>query len=98
MTSIAEGAPLRAPIELGEFVRVGGLDQWITLRGADRTNPALLILSGPGVAFSRMASFFAPWERDFTLAQWDQPGAGATFARNGETPLSLDRLAADAAG
>jgi pimeloyl-ACP methyl ester carboxylesterase len=44
-----------------------------------------------------MAPFFAPWQRDFTLVQWDQPGGGATFARNGETPLSLARLAADAA-
>jgi pimeloyl-ACP methyl ester carboxylesterase len=55
------------------------------------------MIFGPGAALTRMAPFFAPWERAFTLAQWDQPGGGATFAKNGEEPLSLERLAADAA-
>jgi pimeloyl-ACP methyl ester carboxylesterase len=87
----------RAAIDKGLFASVRGEAQWITLRGADRGNPALLILTGPGAAFSRMAPFFAPWERAFTLVQWDQPGGGATFAKNGEARLSLERLAGDAA-
>jgi pimeloyl-ACP methyl ester carboxylesterase len=94
MRSPGEGVRPRAPLDDGFFASVRGVDQWITLRGA---GPPLLILSGPGVAFSRMAPFFAPWETDFTLVQWDQPGAGATYARNGELALSLDRLALDAA-
>jgi pimeloyl-ACP methyl ester carboxylesterase len=96
MASKREGASARAPIDQGFFASVRGEAQWITLRGADRGNAPLLVLSGPGAALSRMAPFFAPWEAAFTLVQWDQPGAGATFARNGEAPLSLDRLAADA--
>ena len=96
MASKREGAPARA-IDDGFFASIRGEAQWITLRGADRANPALLMLTGPGAAFSRMAPFFATWEVAFTLVQWDQPGAGATYARNGEAPLSLDRLAADAA-
>ncbi len=85
-------------IDHGMFVAINGVDQWVTLRGADVGNPALLIIGGPGAAFSRLAPFFAPWERDFTLVQWDQPGAGATWALNGDVgtgPLSLDRIAAD---
>jgi pimeloyl-ACP methyl ester carboxylesterase len=96
MTSPSESASARGPIEDGWFAEVNGEAQWITVRGADRASPPLLILSGPGAAFSRLAPFFALWEAAFTLAQWDQPGAGATFARNGEAPLSLDRLFADA--
>jgi len=96
MASHSEGAPARAAIDDGFFASIRGEAQWITLRGADGANPPLLILTGPGAAFSRMAPFFAPWEAEFTLVQWDQPGAGATFARNGEAPLSLNRLAADA--
>ena len=96
MTSPSEGVSAHAPIEDGWFAGVNGEAQWITVRGADRANPPLLILSGPGAAFSRLTPFFAPWEAAFTLVQWDQPGAGATFARNGEALLSLDRLAADA--
>jgi len=76
---------------------VRGAPQWITLRGADVANPPLLMIFGPGAGFTRMAPFFATWERDFTLVQWDQPGGGATFAKNGDEVLSLDRLAADAA-
>jgi pimeloyl-ACP methyl ester carboxylesterase len=84
-------------IDEGFFADVRGAPQWITLRGADPANPPLLMIFGPGAALTRMAPFFAPWERAFTLAQWDQPGGGATFAKNGEEPLSLERLAADAA-
>jgi len=47
--------------------------QQVTLRGS---GPPLLVLSGPGVAFSRMPNLFAPWEGDFTVAHWDQPGRG----------------------
>ncbi|MEZ5320241.1 MAG: alpha/beta hydrolase, partial [Vicinamibacterales bacterium] len=88
-------------IDEGTYLSIGGVDQWVALRGSDDANPLLLILSGPGVALSAMAPFFAPWERDFTLAHWDQPGAGATFARNaavGAGPLSFERLARDGVG
>ena len=84
------------PIEEGFFADINGAQHWLTLRGRDRRNPALMILSGPGVAMSRLAPFFAPWEAHFTLLQWDQPGAGATFARNGPLPLSFDGLTRDA--
>ena len=84
------------PIEEGFFADINGAEHWLTLRGRDRRNPALMILSGPGVAMSRLAPFFAPWEAHFTLLQWDQPGAGATFARNGPLPLSFDGLTRDA--
>jgi pimeloyl-ACP methyl ester carboxylesterase len=96
----AQGSGASGRVDEGLFASINGVDQWLTLRGDDRANPALLILSGPGVAFSRLAPLFEPWERDYTLIQWDQPGAGATFARNGEAgagPLSLDRLVTDAA-
>ena len=87
------------PLEEGTFVKINGIPQWLTIRGSDYRNPALLILSGAGSALSRMAPFFAPWEQEFTLVQWDQPGAGATHGKNGEgetDPLTLDRITADA--
>src|SRR5205823_2659542 len=65
-------------------------------QGADATNPALMIISGAGAAFSPLAPLFAPWEADFTLVHWDQPNAGATFGKCGWTePFTLARLAAD---
>jgi pimeloyl-ACP methyl ester carboxylesterase len=95
MPASSEAAPVR--VDQAFFASIRGVDQWITLRGEDAANPALLMLSGPGVAFSAVASYFATWEADFTLVHWDQPGAGATHARNADLPLTLDRLAADAA-
>jgi pimeloyl-ACP methyl ester carboxylesterase len=46
---------------------------------------------------SVLAPFFAAWEDSFTIAQWDQPLAGATYARHGEQvgDYSIDRLARD---
>ena len=82
-------------ISEGMFLPVHGQDQWITIRGADRSNPVLLILHGTGFALSTFAPFFAPWEQDWTLVQWDQPGAGSTYARNpgqGTAGLSFDRI------
>lgn len=80
----------------GLFVPVHSLPQWIALRGDDRANPALLLITGPGAAFSPLAPLFAPWEADFTVVHWDQPNAGATFSRQGWVePFTLDRLAAD---
>jgi pimeloyl-ACP methyl ester carboxylesterase len=84
-------------LELGKFVDINGLQQWITIRGNDPANPVLLILPGPGTALSRMADFFSPWEEDFTLVQWDQPNAGATLAQCGNIDgLSIDRIVRDA--
>ena len=96
----AEGSGASVSVDEGLFADINGVSQWLTIRGRDRANPVLLILSGPGAAFSRMAPLFAPWEADLTLVQWDQPGAGATFARGGEagtSPLNLERLVDDAA-
>ncbi len=97
MDASDQSGRLPAPIDEGFFADVRGVAQWITLRGASPANPPLLMLFGPGASLTRMAPFFAPWEPDFTLVQWDQPGGGATFAKNGELALSLDRLADDAA-
>lgn len=72
-----------ASVDEGMFVEIHGLPQWVSIRGNDRRNPVLLILHGTGFALSAMAPFFAPWEKDFTIVQWDQPGAGATYAKNG---------------
>lgn len=84
-------------IDEGLFIPVGGLEQWVTIRGSDVANPTILIVGGAGAAFSATAPLFEPWQGRFTVAQWDQPGAGATLARAGGTggPLSHDRLARD---
>jgi pimeloyl-ACP methyl ester carboxylesterase len=83
-------------IEEGLFVDVNGVQQWVTLRGDDRANPALLIIAGPGFGYAALAPFFASYERAYTVVQWDQPGAGFTFGKNGNAGgLTLERLVRD---
>jgi pimeloyl-ACP methyl ester carboxylesterase len=83
----AEGAlTISTPngIDDATFVSVNGREQWITLRGQDKRNPVLLVLhGGPGSANAPLARQFLPYEKDYTVVQWDQPGAGKTFRRAG---------------
>ena len=71
-------------IEQTRAVRIGGIDQWISVRGTDRRNPVLLFLhGGPGfVAMPTSWYFLRGWEEYFTVVQWDQRGAGKTYAAN----------------
>ena len=67
-----------------EPVRIGGIDQWIQVRGQNVNNPILLVIhGGPGVALIPLAALFqGPWEQYFTVVEWDQRGAGKTYASN----------------
>ena len=86
---VQEGASRATSCEAGAvneagFVPIGGIDQWVTIRGSNCANPAVLFLhGGPGNPLSPYAErIYAAWEREFTIVQWDQRGAGRTFGRN----------------
>lgn len=88
-------------VERMEKVRIGGIDQWVSIRGADRRNPVLLMLHG-GPGFVSMPSswhFQRGWEEYFTVVQWDQRGAGKTYLANDpaaiEPTMSFERILAD---
>ena len=84
-------------IEEASFLTIGGIEQWVTIRGDDRGNPILLLLhGGPGDVQSPLVSTYAPYEKDFVLVQWDQRGAGRTFAKNGAAGVTREKLIADA--
>jgi proline iminopeptidase len=83
-------------IEETSFITIGGIEQWVTIRGDDRRNPVLLLLhGGPGDVQSPFVSTYAPYEKDFVLVQWDQRGAGRTFAKNGAAGVTREKLIAD---
>lgn len=83
---VTERRALSSPpgIDSLEAVRIGGIDQWVEVRGQDVNNPILLFIhGGPGIAFIPLAGAFqGPWENYFTVVQWDQRGAGKTYASN----------------
>ncbi len=81
------------------FVRIGGIEQWIAIRGENRHNPVLLVLhGGPGSCYSIFTPHLRPWEKHFTVVQWDQRGAGRTFTRmgsRGSGEMTMKRLTGD---
>ena len=81
------------------FVAVGGIKQWITIRGQNRDNPVVLFLhGGPGTPTNLLDFPFAKaWTPTFTLVQWDQRGAGKTFGSGGTaaTDMTIARMAQD---
>ena len=87
-------------INEASFVPIGGIQQWVTIRGQDRSNPVILFLhGGPGDAISMWSlPYFFAWEQRFTIVQWDQRGAGKTFGRSGPSvapTMTLDRMTQD---
>ena len=71
-------------------VRIGGIDQWLSIRGRDRRNPILLVLHGGPASPSMPVAYTyqSPWEDYFTVVQWDQRGTGKTYASNSEAQMA----------
>lgn len=75
------------------FIRINGIDQWVTIKG-NRSKPVILFLhGGPGSPLSPYAdAIYSGWEKDFILVQWDQRGSGKTFGRTAPVELTPDYL------
>lgn len=88
-------------VERLEKVRIGGIDQWVSIRGYDKRNPVLLMLhGGPGlVSMPTSWHFQRGWEEYFTVVQWDQRGAGKTYLESDSKKIAptmtIDRMLAD---
>lgn len=82
------------------FTRIGGLDQWISIRGEDHANPVVVELhGGPGSSNSVLANLSRDWERHVTLVRWDMRGTGKTLRRSGsgsQGEMTFERLVQDA--
>lgn len=83
---IAELRRIVAPqgVERYEAVPIGGIRQFVSIRGMDRGNPILLVVhGGPGFPTSPLAWWSTrPLEEYFTVVHWDQRGAGKTYLLN----------------
>jgi len=82
------------------YVTIGGIEQWVRIKGSSCANPIVLMVhGGPGNPTTPWAdNVYQAWEKDFTIVQWDQRGAGMTYRRNplkDEVPLRVEQLRDD---
>ncbi len=92
-------SPEQAVHEEG-FVEIGGIPQWVTINGDKCSNPVVLMVhGGPGNPMSLFAGrIYGGWEKDYTLVQWDQRGAGMTYGKtrpSDDTPLTFEQITDD---
>jgi pimeloyl-ACP methyl ester carboxylesterase len=70
-------------IDEAHYLRLGGVRQWVMLRGDHAANPPLVVLhGGPGLSETALFRHFNDaLERTFTVVYWDQRGAGRSADR-----------------
>lgn len=79
----AQGNPVPGSVVALQKINLGGVGQWILIRGRDETKPVLLVLhGGPGATMM-------PWvdlvqrrelEENFVVVHWDQRNAGKSYS------------------
>lgn len=92
------GEPMPGSIAEISYLRLGGIEQWVMIRGERLTNPPLVILhGGPGFSDTPFfRRFNAPLETGFTVVYWDQRGTGKSFSRRiPRTSMTVDQFIAD---
>jgi pimeloyl-ACP methyl ester carboxylesterase len=91
----ANGDVIPGSIATIETVVLGGIEQTVTIRGANTTKPVLLFLhGGPGMPSSPWATWnnvHADLEANFVFVHWDQRGAGKSYSED----LTADEMHLD---
>ena len=87
-------------IDTLEAIQAGGTTQWIRIRGADASNPVLLLIQqGPGLPMineTRRFEHLLGLEQAFTLIYWDQRGCGRSLRTpTGRDSISLAKMVGD---
>ena len=85
-------------IQENTYVTIGGIEQYLQIRGEDRDNPVILWLhGGPGFPLTYLTYYYqTALEKDYTIVCWEQRGCGRTFYRNkSDNNLIIEQLLAD---
>jgi pimeloyl-ACP methyl ester carboxylesterase len=93
-----DGKPLPGSIASLEKIRLGGVDQWLIIRGQDVNKPVLLFLSGgPGASeAARVLRFNQELEKHFVVVIWEQRGCGKSYpARSPKSALTVSTYTSD---
>ncbi|HKJ27529.1 MAG TPA: alpha/beta hydrolase [Anaerolineales bacterium] len=93
-----DGKPLPNSIAALEKIELGGVDQWLIIRGQDISKPVLLFLSGgPGASEAgRVLRFNQELEKHFVVVIWEQRGCGKSYpSLNPKSDLTVDQYVSD---
>lgn len=79
-------------------VSIGGIDQWILIKGENKDKPVVLYLTGGfgASSFHIIPKYYPQLEKDFTIAYWEQRGSGKSYSE--QTPdesINFDQLTSD---
>ena len=94
----SDGQVIKTSIAESEFVRIGGLEQWVMIRGENLSNPALIVLhGGPGFSDTAFFRYHTPeLEKAFTVVYWDQRGTGRSYqASIPASSMTVEQFIAD---
>ncbi|HHC30177.1 MAG TPA: alpha/beta hydrolase [Rhodobacterales bacterium] len=92
------GAPVPGAVAEERWIELGGVRQYVLLRGRDRTAPLLInVHGGPGMSERALYRYHnAMLEDHFVVIYWDQRGAGKSFDTSLDpTTLTIDRMSRD---
>ena len=73
--------PIDGGISIMGRVDIGGIEQYLIIRGQDESKPILLFLhGGPGVPeYPLYRKYLNALEREFVVVSWEQRGAGKSY-------------------
>src|SRR6266536_1987969 len=89
-----------APGSIAEvaYLHLGGLAQWVMIRGESLDNPLLILLhGGPGWSETHFfRRFNSQLEKAFTVVYWDQRGSGKSFdSKIPKSSMTVEQFIAD---
>jgi len=100
MKHLGRTSPFGVPGSIAEIhaLHLGGVEQWVMIRGENLANPPLILLHG-GPGFSDTGffrTFNAPLEKIFSVVYWDQRGAGKSVDRElARSSMTVEQFVAD---
>jgi proline iminopeptidase len=93
----SDGRTVEGSVATLEPLTLGGVRQWLLVRGRSAESPILLKLhGGPGQAEMATVRLNGLLENDFVVAEWDQRGSGKSAAASQPaTAMNVGQLVAD---
>jgi pimeloyl-ACP methyl ester carboxylesterase len=94
----AKGDKPGGSVAVIEEITLGGIDQYLIIRGADVSKPVMLFLhGGPGSPEYAFMKGFNPYlENDFVMVYWEQRGAGKSWSENiPPESMTLEQMISD---